>query len=803
MKFSLAKKLTLFNSFFLLLVIVPIFGYFYLEYREMTERQARNYLVSLAEAIEGQVFLFFDKNKIQISDWTSDGHIREEFENIITRDGDRKEQVSLGEYIKKNKHSVASNVAITDIFDLSGTVVVSTLPERIGRSEQEKELEEEYSFRKARAANYGEAFVASPVMKEDEAGHSQGEVMWHVSTPVVSLHTGRVIGVMVNHILGNELADVLAGTWQEKQGAQSGQEFLIRFKTSEVYLVNEDKIMITPSRFIKEAVLRQRVNTPPVDACLEDGVEFDGSYEDYRGVKVYGASMCMAGQKTVLIVEIDEEELFAELKKEKRDFIILVGLFLVVGVLGSILFSRFFFKNLTIIYRTAMDAKEGNFSVRAAVKASDETGALAAAFNAVLDTVEGVKRNIEEAQKVVREKVVLLEGSIKEHERQEGLLEESKKATLNILEDMFQTKAKLEEEDYRLQTILSSIGDGLVLIDGQYKIALVNPKAEEFLGFTNKELLGNDLRSVIKLFKKKKEEVPSAMWPIEEMFLKRSQVSIGLEAELSLATERHVAQLPITLSVAPLGGGLAGAVIVIRDVTEDRALDDAKSGFISVASHQLRTPLTTIRWYSEMLLSEDVGVLSPAQQDFLKEVHSGAERLYQTIDLLLGISRVESGRIKTEKSAIDLATFTVDIVKELRPSIDEKKLTFTVTPLPAPVVVSLDPLMLRQVVLNLASNAIRYTNEGGTVEMRWKISDDSKHVVYEVRDNGIGIPRAQQNRIFTKFFRAENALVKVPDGSGLGLALVKELTESWGGRVWFETEEGKGTVFYFTIPLQN
>lgn len=802
MKFSLAKKLILFLSLFLFFIAVPFTGYFYFEYREMTGGQMRKHLISFAEAIEGQVFLFFDKNKIQISDWSSDGHISGEFEEILETNNQKKIQ-SLSAYIKKNKHSMSSSVKITDIFNLEGVVIVSTDEQRIGHIEPEEELEEEYSFLTARVAKYGKAFVTKPAKEEDEPGHLPGEVMWHISTPLVSSRTGMVIGVMVNHILGNELADILAGRWQVEHGAQTGQGFSANFKTSEVYLVDNDRLMITPSRFIEEAVLRVRVDTRPVVACFDEGIEIDGSYENYRGVKVYGASMCMVDMKIVLIIEVDKEEIFAELKKEEKDFAIIAGLFLVAGILGSILFSRFFFKNLAIIRRAAVEIKGGNFNVRATVNASDETGELATVFNAMLDTVEKTNKNIKQAEENVRGKALLLEESIKEHEQQEILLDESKKATLNLLEDMIQTKEKLEVEGYRLQTILSSVGDGLVLIDEQYRISLVNPKAEEFLGFTHKELLGKDLRTVIKLFKKKKEEMPPAVWPIEEMFTKRSPVSVGMEAELSLATERHITQIPIALSAAPLGGGLAGAVIILRDVTEDRALDDAKSGFISVASHQLRTPLTTIRWYSEMLLSEDAGKLSPAQQDFLKEVHSGAERLYQTIDLLLGISRVESGRVKTEKIPIDLAVFTEDIAKEMRPSIDEKKLTFTITPLPVPVVVSLDSLMLRQVVLNLISNAIRYTNEGGMIEVRWKASDDGNDIVYEVRDDGIGIPRAQQSRIFTKFFRAENALVKVPDGSGLGLALVKDLVESWGGRVWFETEEGKGTTFYFTIPLQN
>lgn len=256
----------------------------------------------------------------------------------------------------------------------------------------------------------------------------------------------------------------------------------------------------------------------------------------------------------------------------------------------------------------------------------------------------------------------------------------------------------------------------------------------------------------------------------------------------------------MVFSIAPLVGDSAGAVIVFRDVTKDRELDDAKSGFISVASHQLRTPLTSIRWYSEMLLSEDAGALNPAQRDFMKEIHGGAERLYQTVDLLLGLSRVESGKIKIEKINIDLGVFTAEVEKEMSALAEEKKVTMMVSPPSGESVhVLLDPLMLRQVVINLLSNAIRYSNDGGVVEIRWWAGENGE-AGYAVRDTGIGIPESQRARIFSKFFRAENALQKAPDGSGLGLALVKELVEGWGGRVWFESIEGQGATFFFTIP---
>jgi len=251
-------------------------------------------------------------------------------------------------------------------------------------------------------------------------------------------------------------------------------------------------------------------------------------------------------------------------------------------------------------------------------------------------------------------------------------------------------------------------------------------------------------------------------------------------------------------------GELSGnnAVIIVRDANKDRELDKAKSGFISTASHQLRTPLTTIRWYSEMLLSGSYGALSEAQHDLVNEIHDGVNRLYQTINLLLGISRIESGKIGNDRVPIDLTAITTEVVKELSPSMVEKKLVyFSFSAQTYPIVVILDPVSLRQVILNLFANSIRYTNSNGTIEGRWLVDNEKNEVIYSVRDNGIGIPKAARGKIFSKFFRADNAISKIPDGTGLGLAFVKDIVTSWGGKVWFESEEGKGTTFFFTIPM--
>lgn len=811
---KLRTKITLFfGSFFLVTAIAVVV---YVEYvvGDTFRKQIASDFFVIAEQSEGTYFAFMEGVKTRAVDWTSDVNIQNTVKGVLGTVAGTPERARFAKefatYISERKMPYDKTIFLVDVLDRDGIVVASTRPDRIGTDELEEEVRlKAHHFSKAIVSESSEVLVRGFIFEEDETA----EPMTHAAVRLFTLDKEGVFQPLdavflfhfantleIAHALG--VGDIVEETAGFVTNRVSRKALLENYKTSDIYLINSDRTMVTPSRYVKDVNLHQKVDTLPVRECLENGKEISEEYEDYRGVRVFGASMCFKDDGLVLVVEAQKDELYAPLYALIRTVFVGGFTLLFFGVLVAIFFVRKPLARIGDVVSVAKRVAEGNLDAQVTVRSKDEIGYLASSFNTMIMTIRANQENLWRSRREIEEKSLVLEQDIKKHEEQERLLNESKKATLNVLEDMSQTKKKLETEGHRLQTIISSIGDGLILIDGMHRVALVNPQALNMLALPPMEVIGKDLRSIVAISKNKKTDLLPDEWPTEEMFLTKKTVNVGLDEELSLMTVRRALPLPVTLSVAPLGGGLVGGIIIIHDVTEDRALDDAKSGFISVASHQLRTPLTTIRWYSEMLLSDDAGALTPSQKDFLAEIHGGAERLYQTIDLLLGISRVESGKFKTEKEIIDLDALTREIAKDLALTMDQKKLVFTVVPPAEPVPVSLDPLQLRQVVMNLISNAVRYTNENGMIEARWGRSEDGKDVVYAVADNGIGIPKPQQSRIFTKFFRAENALQKVPDGSGLGLALVRELVESWGGHVRFETEEGKGTTFFFTIPFE-
>lgn len=798
----------------LLAVMTFLFGTvaYYLQYplRESFRLEAESSLNDLAEVDKHTYLAFFEGLKIRTVDWSSGDRIVRFAEKILDKKIALKERmISASEfaaYVREYKMPYDPNVIIVEILDADGVVVASTREDRVGVDERKEEVEHDaHHFSKTLHSGAGEAHVRGSVFESDETDLPMSHVTTHLFANRKDAQ-GNLIplpGVLLIHFTSTlSLADV---TPDDVNVVGRSNDFVLKFRTRDVYLVNAHRLVVSVPRSGDAGIIGKTIATKPVSECFDRASSMSGEYVNYRGVWVLGSSRCLPEEGVLILNEIETNDAYAFLTELIKKTIFGGLAFASVLVFLVIMLSRRPLRDLELVVEAAKAVSNGDFTKRALVVGRGEIGYLSGVFNAMINTISVSQSKLMDSEKKLEEEAKKLLQDLTEHEEQSKFVEQSKRATQNLLEDAWGIKERLEFERNRLQTILASIGDALVLIDIQYIIVLVNPKAVELFSLPISDLVGKDLRTVIKLIKKKKGELSPAEWPMEEMFLTKHVVVADLEDELSLMTEKRTSPVPISLSAAPLlgeKGETTGGVIVIRDVTEDRELDEAKSGFISVASHQLRTPLTTIRWYSEMLLGDDVGNMTKEQREFLEEIHGGAERLYQTIDLLLGISRVESGKLRAENKPIDLTLFTADMEKELAPQMIEKKLVFSKTPPHGEaVIVYLDPLTLRQVVLNLISNAIRYTNENGTIEAKWVVDSERAQVLYSVKDNGIGIPLAQRGRIFSKFFRAENALSKVPDGSGLGLALVKELVLAWEGKVWFEVEEGKGTTFFFTIPL--
>ncbi|MDD4902820.1 MAG: HAMP domain-containing sensor histidine kinase, partial [Patescibacteria group bacterium] len=251
----------------------------------------------------------------------------------------------------------------------------------------------------------------------------------------------------------------------------------------------------------------------------------------------------------------------------------------------------------------------------------------------------------------------------------------------------------------------------------------------------------------------------------------------------------------VSRAVAPviLGGETIGAINVFRDITEEKALDQAKSDFLSLASHQLRTPLSASKWILETMSSQTQG-LSDKQKRYLRDLAISNERLIGLVNGLLDVARIEAGRLSIYKKSVDILALLQDAIRSCRPSLEKKGQKINLI-IPAKIKrLVIDPLLFSVALNNILNNACNFAPKNGKIDILIKASK-GKYVI-SIRNYGPVIPKSEQPKVFSKFYRGRNSQV----GSGLGLFITKAAVEANGGKIWFESAAGIGTTFYFTIP---
>ena len=355
----------------------------------------------------------------------------------------------------------------------------------------------------------------------------------------------------------------------------------------------------------------------------------------------------------------------------------------------------------------------------------------------------------------------------------------------------------VNEVKTRDEAILNSIGDAVFATDKNGDILLFNKMAEEMTGISVKEAIGHNYKQTI-IFIKESDGKPSNDFIAQAI----DNNVITKMANHVLLVRKDGQTLPVADSAAPIKdsqGNMIGCVVVFHNVTKERQIDKAKTEFVSLASHQLRTPLSTINWYVEMLLSLDVGKLTPKQREYSQEVYHASQRMVNLVNALLNVSRLELGTFAVEPKMVNIVNIAKNCLKELTPLILKKKLIFKFIYDKSALMVKVDPKLMAIVFQNFLSNSVKYTQKDGKIVL--KISKTENSVLISVSDNGIGIPLEQQKNIFEKLYRADNAKKFDPDGTGLGLYIVKEIIDYTGGKVWFKSVEGKETTFYTSLPL--
>ena len=359
-----------------------------------------------------------------------------------------------------------------------------------------------------------------------------------------------------------------------------------------------------------------------------------------------------------------------------------------------------------------------------------------------------------------------------------------------------------QEEAAKNRAVLESIADGVLVLDHNGRVLLVNPAAEELLGLSGMALEGEHFRHMLGLGEAELDrDLAQALY--SELFKR-----LGAEEEAPSAMESSVrlqaGSRVLAVTMAPLLlslGGTPGLVAALRDISREAEVERLKNEFISTVSHELRTPMTSIKGYTDLLFLGMAGGLTDAQRNFLKIIKSNADRLTALVNDILDISRIETGRMRLTVSSLDLGQIINQAVVSFQGQYQEKGLELIWEEPEGLPDARGDAARVAQVLSNLLANAWQYTPSGGTVVI--SVHGVDGFLQTDISDTGIGIAPDDAARIFDRFYRADHPLVRDAEGTGLGLSIVRMFVEMLGGQIWVESELGKGTTFSFTLPLTS
>lgn len=353
---------------------------------------------------------------------------------------------------------------------------------------------------------------------------------------------------------------------------------------------------------------------------------------------------------------------------------------------------------------------------------------------------------------------------------------------------------RLKEQTRRIEALIQSMQDGLIMGDLYGRVVYANRRVHDLAGLAAETLQGMELRQVLEHILAHSADRHKAQQDLELLLEQKNQQ----EKELQVTVAGQKVDLRLqAFDVTDPEGISIGQGLILKDTTADRELDRMKSSLVSTVSHELRTPLAAIKGYATTLLAEDVEWDRASQKEFLQIISGESDRLSELVNNLLDLSRIEAGSLKIEQQECKVDEL---VARAARRGHLQTTNRFTVEIDPALPVLLADPPRLEAILRNLIENAVKYSGENASIQVRVRHQDGQ--ALFQVQDDGPGIPPGQRNRIFESFYRLDDRLAREAGGAGLGLAISEGFVRAHGGQIWVEPTP-TGTCIAFTIPLHN
>ena len=377
-----------------------------------------------------------------------------------------------------------------------------------------------------------------------------------------------------------------------------------------------------------------------------------------------------------------------------------------------------------------------------------------------------------------------------------------------------QLSGMLKSSRQRSEILIESIADAVVVTDTNGKITLMNPAASAMSGWGVEEALGLEVQSVIALRKEDGSEIADVDNPFQIVATRQQKVSQSLQI-VSRDNKQLVVSLTASPVIMPETSEYVGVVSVFRDISEERAAEKQRADFISTASHEMRTPVAAIEGYLALALNDKVSTIDDRAKGFLEKAHSSTQHLGKLFQDLLTSSKAEDGRLNNHPQVVEMGAFTQQLTEDLKFSAEKRGLIaeFIVGAASDNIDASrdaseqhmlkplyythVDPERIREVITNLFDNACKYTDTG---KISIGLTGDNQVVQLYVKDTGAGIPAEDIHHLFQKFYRVDSSATRTIGGTGLGLYICRKIIELYNGRIWVESEVGKGSTFFINLP---
>ena len=640
-----------------------------------------------------------------------------------------------------------------------------------------------------------------PFIKDVYYSETINKLSYSVSAPIIDEVSEKTIGVSVVRYD----PESLFSTASNENGLGP---------TEENFIVNKDKYFITPSIFSGNSViLKQKVDTENVRRCFStkevDYVIKNNGYsglkeylgnnditeaKDYRNVDVIASHEYIPETGWCFVTKVDKSD-FYKLKNKLVQSItyIFIGS-IIIWVLLSIILGGIITKPINNLYKLINKAINGDYNVRSDNNSKDEIGILSKGINLLLQTIVDTNANIKKQ----------INDQTKDIIKKDTELQNKQLAIINILEDVEDEKQKaisIADDLKKFQMAVEGASDHIVITDPEGIVLFANKSAEIISGFKKDEIIGKKAGSKELWGGQMSDDVYKKLW--HTIKYEKKPFS-GIFDNIRKSGDKYEA----AATIAPILGSSKEVLYYVgieRDVTKEKEIDRTKTEFVSLASHQLRTPLSSINWYTEMLLDGDAGAISKQQKTYLNEIYRGNQRMVELVNSLLNVSRLDLGTFEIILKKIQLRSIINSIIDEMKPTLNEKNQKI-ITKYPKIIhKFNFDPKLLRIIMQNLISNAIKYSPDDSEIGIKFLYNPKNIKSTYviEVSDNGYGIPDNQKEKIFEKLFRADNVRDKDTEGTGLGLYIVKSILEEAGGNISFTSKENKGTTFMVTLPKEG